>query len=224
MANFSPKRSGSPFGNFGGSSHGPILNLPRMTQILILANIAVHVLRLLIPTEWDFWVLANFAFIPLRFTNAADFTWTTILSPVTALFLHADWMHLLSNMLLVVLFGTMVERRIGGQRMLALALISGVLGNVAFFAATYGQFTIAIGASGSASGLFGAAIRIMVRQRTGRDTQQIWIFAGLWVGISLLPILLSNGDPYSWIAHVGGFLAGLLLIDSFDRRSRFRVM
>ena len=166
----------------------------------------------------------HFRFDALRFTDAVPFYWTVILTPVTSQFLHANWMHLLSNMLSFVLFGTIVERAIGQWRMLALTLIAGVMGNLAFLLLNYGHDVANIGASGAGSGLFGAAVRLLVRQRHGRDTRQIWIFAAIWVGIALLPALISSQSNIAWEAHVGGFLAGLLLIDSFDRRGKFRVM
>jgi membrane associated rhomboid family serine protease len=221
MANFSPQRSGSPF---GGSSHGPILNLPRMTQILILVNVGVFVICQFLPQNWLYLLLLHFRFDALRFTDAVPFSWTVILTPITSQFLHANWMHLLSNMISFVLFGTIVERAIGQQRMLALTLISGVMGNLAFLLLNYGDAVANIGASGAGSGLFGAAVRLLVRQRHGRDTRQIWIFAAIWVGIALLPALMSGQSNIAWEAHVGGFLAGLLLIDTFDRRGKLRVM
>ena len=221
MANFSPQRSGGPF---GGGSHGPILNLPRMTQILILVNIGVFVICQFLPQDWLYLLLLHFRFDAIRFTDAVPFYWTVILTPVTAQFLHASWMHLLSNMLSFVLFGTIVERAIGQQRMLVLTLLTGVMGNLAFLLLNYGHDVANIGASGAGSGLFGAAVRLLVRQRHGRDTRQIWIFAAIWVGIALLPALLSSQSNIAWEAHVGGFLAGLLLIDTFDRRGKFRVM
>ena len=54
--------------------------------------------------------------------------------------------------------------------------------------------------------------------------RQIWFFAAISVGIALLPALSSGQSNIAWEAHVGGFLAGLLLIDTFDRRGKFRVM
>lgn len=224
MANFSPQRSGGPFGRFRGGSHGPILNLPRMTKILLLINIAVFILCWLAPIDWFIWVVSSFGFDPLRFTAVSMLDWTAIVSPVTSLFLHGSWMHLLSNMVGLVLFGTIVERAIGERRMLILALATGLLGNLAFLAVNFGESIVSFGASGLTSGMFGAALRLLVRQRSGRDTQQIWIFAAIWIALSLLPALTAGGGGIAWEAHVGGFLAGLLLIDSFDRRGRFRVM
>jgi len=221
MANFSPQRSGGPF---GGGTHGPIVNLPRMTQILIFANVGVFVLCQLLPENWYYLLLVHFRFDVLRFTDAVPFYWTVILTPITSQFLHANWMHLLSNMVSFVLFGTIVERAIGQQRMLALTLITGVMGNLAFLLLNYGENVANIGASGAGSGLFGAAVRLLVRQRHGQDTRQIWIFAAVWVGIALLPALMTGQSSVAWEVHIGGFLAGLLLIDSFDRRGRFRVM
>jgi membrane associated rhomboid family serine protease len=222
MANFSPRRSGGPFGNFGGSSHGPILNLPRMTQMLVLSNLGIHLLRQFIPEQWDNWLLINFSFIPERYTNPDLFTWTAIFGPISSQFLHGGWMHVLLNMVMTMIFATAVERSIGGRPMVILALVSGALGCVLHFLIYFGDFSPAIGFSGATSGLFGATLRLMNRQRTGRDSQQLWIFAAIWVGLSLLPAV--GGGGIAWAVHVGGFLAGLLLIDSFDRPRRFRVM
>lgn len=222
MANFSPKRSGGPFGDFRGGSYGPLINLPQMTKALVIANLAIHLVRQFIPDLWDNWLFVNFSFIPARYTNLALFDWTAVFGPISSQFLHGDWMHVVMNMIMTMIFGTAVERSIGGRPMLALALLSGALGCVLHFAIYFGDFTPAIGFSGATSGLFGAMLRLMNRQRTGRDTQQLWILAAIWVGLSLLPAL--GGGNVAWAIHVGGFLAGLLLIDSFDRRSRFRVM
>jgi membrane associated rhomboid family serine protease len=222
MANFSPRRSGSPFGDFGGSSHGPILNLPQMTKALLIANVAIHLLRQFIPYEWDGWLLVNFSFIPARYANPDLFDWAAIAGPITSMFLHANWMHVLSNMIGLILFGTLVERAIGPRRMLLLALVTGLLGEVLFLVLNFGARVQNIGASGMVSGLFGAAARMLGRQARG-DPRQIWIYAAIWIGLALLPAL-SPDSPIAWEVHVGGFLAGLLLIDRFNPRPRFRVM
>ncbi|HEY7690552.1 MAG TPA: rhomboid family intramembrane serine protease [Dongiaceae bacterium] len=223
MANFSPQRSGGPFGSFGGGAHGPIINLPQMTKWLVIANLAIHLVRQFLPEMWDNWVLYNFSFIPLRYSQLAFFDWTAILGPVSSQFLHGGWLHVIMNMIMAMIFGSFVERSIGGRSMLILALVSGALGLVVHFAIYFGQPVPAIGFSGATSGLFGATLRLLNRRHTGRDTQQLWIFAAIWVGLSLLPAL-SPGSGIAWTVHVGGFLAGLLLIDSFDRRGKFRVM
>jgi membrane associated rhomboid family serine protease len=218
MASFSPRRSGGPFG--GG--HGQIVNLPDMTKMLVIANLAIHLLRQFIPASWDNWLVLNFAFVPARFTNFDFFEPTTILTPLTAQFLHGGWMHVLMNMLMMMIFGTAVERAIGGRRMVAVGLLAGALGLLLHFAVYFGEVSFALGFSGVTSGLFGATLRLMSRQRGGTDSRQIWVFAALWVGLSLLPAIMGLG--IAWAVHVGGFLAGLLLIDSFDRRGRFRIM
>jgi len=222
MANFSPKRSGGPFGNFGGSPYGPLINLPQMTKVLVIANLAVHLLRQFIPENLDSWLVLNFSFIPARYTHLELFSWTAFFGPISSQFLHGSWMHVIMNMIMTMIFGTAVERSIGGRPMLALALLSGALGCVLHFAIFFGDFSQAIGFSGATSGLFGATLRLMNRRHSGRDTQQLWIFAAIWVGLSLLPAF--GGGDIAWAIHIGGFLAGLLLVDSFDRRSRFRVM
>jgi len=222
MANFSPRRSGGPFGDFGGSSHGPILNLPQMTKALLVANVVIHLLRVFIPYEWDIRLLGNLSFVPERYTNPEMFGWAAIAGPVTSMFLHANWMHLLSNMIGLMLFGTLVERAIGPRRMLVLALVTGLLGEVLFFVLHYGESVQSIGASGIVSGMFGAAARMLARRATG-DSRQIWIYAAIWIGLALLPAL-SPGSVVAWEIHVGAFLAGLMLIDRFNPRPHFRVM
>jgi membrane associated rhomboid family serine protease len=214
MANFSPRRSGGPFGNFGGSAHGPILTLPPMTQILILSNLGIHLLRQFRPDTWDNWLVFNFGFIPARYTNLELFNWTALLGPISSQFLHGG--------LMTMIFATAVERTIGGRPMMILALLSGALGCALHFLIYFGDFVAAIGFSGATSGLFGATLRLMNRRQSGRDSRQLWIFAAIWVGLSLLPAL--SGGGVAWAVHIGGFLAGLLLIDYFNRPRRFRVM
>lgn len=197
----------------------PILNLPPMVTWLLVANLAVHGVRLLLSDGVDLGVILTFGFIPARYTLPDLFGWQALVSPVTHLFLHGGLVHLLINMVMLMAFGSGVERRIGGPRMLAFTLVCGVFGAAAHLAVYPHSIMPVIGASGAISGLFGGVLRFLPRRRGG-----LWPVVLLWIGVSIL--FGVNGMPgdggaaIAWVAHIGGFLGGFLLFGLFDRKGR----
>ncbi|WP_119462515.1 rhomboid family intramembrane serine protease [Rhodospirillaceae bacterium SYSU D60014] len=197
----------------------PILNLPPMVTRLLVANLAVHGIRWMLPDTTDVGVILSFGFIPARYMLPDLFGWQALVSPVTHLFLHGSLVHLLINMVMLMAFGSGVERRIGGPRLLAFALACGVLGAAAHFLLHPLSIMPVIGASGAISGLFGGVLRFLPR-RGG----SLWPIVLLWIGVSILfgvtGIPGDGGAAIAWAAHVGGFLGGFLLFGLFDRKRR----
>lgn len=168
-----------------------------------------------------------------------------IWSLFTHAFLHADWMHLIVNTAWLAIFGTPVARRYGTVPVLAVFLLGAAAGALVMTIsqlADINQFTVLIGASGGVSALTGAAMRFVfqplivhrdpetgVPQIVGRRTASIVgmfqnvrsrAFILIWIGLNLaIPImpLFGGADiPIAWQAHIGGFIAGLLLPSLFD--------
>jgi len=204
----------------------PILNLPPAVKALLIANLAVHGVRLLLPAEIDFGVVLTFGFIPARYTLPGLFGWPALVSPASHMFLHGGFMHLLVNMVTLMAFGAGVERRIGGPRFVAFALVCGLVGAAAHLAVYPFSIAPVIGASGAISGLFGGVLRFLTRRHgPAAPMAGIWPVALLWIGASLLFGLTGlpgegpgGGATIAWAAHIGGFLAGLLLFPLFDRQ------
>jgi membrane associated rhomboid family serine protease len=204
----------------------PIFNIPPATKALLIANIAVHGLRQLLPDRLDDAVIANFGFIPARYTVPGLFSWSALLAPLTHQFLHANLAHLGMNMLALLAFGAGVERRLGGLRMIVFTLLCGIAGAAVHFAVYPHSLDPVIGASGAISGLFGAVIRFQVRGggRDGGRGGSIWPLVGLFLVLNVVTGVTGLGAPegetVAWVAHMGGFLTGLLLFGAFDRATR----
>ena len=191
-----------------------------MTKALLLANFAVHALRLLLPESLDDALVLTFGFIPARYTMAGALGWPALVDPVTYQFLHGSLTHLAMNMLALLAFGAGVERRLGGWRMLAFAMLCGILAAAAHLIANPFSADPIIGASGAISGLFGGVLRFPARAGAG-GRSALWPLVMLWVIVTIVTGQISmpgtDGAPVAWVAHLGGFVAGLALFGVFER-------
>jgi membrane associated rhomboid family serine protease len=145
---------------------------------------------------------------------------------LTYQFVHVSPVHLFGNMYFLYIFGDNVEDVLGPGRFLLLYLACGVLAALVQSVAGLAPHTPLMGASGSVAGLMGAYLLLF---RGARLTLMVivkqfkapaWVWIGLWVGIQLLG---SWADPsglrshVAWLAHVGGFASGILLVWPFRR-------
>jgi membrane associated rhomboid family serine protease len=163
-------------------------------------------------------------------------SWTA----VTYAFLHGSWEHVIFNCLWLLAFGTPVVRRFGTTRFMLFFCITAAISAIFHAAFNVNDVSVLVGASGSVSALTAAALRFAMGQGFGafgqaqenwknpakplsqalRD-QQVLLFIAIWFGINLLtglgmPLGGSDGLRIAWEAHVGGFIAGLLLFSLFD--------
>lgn len=203
----------------GTPKRQPILNLPPTTQALLLANVLVQGARLLLSSGQDDALLETFGFAPARYVSSEALSWPALVSPITYQFLHGGLAHLGVNMLGLVAFGSGVEQRLGRWRFLAFYLLCGVAAASAQLAVDPWSDQLLIGASGAISGIFGAILRFQVARRS------FWAVVALWLvlnGLAGATGMGSTAGPIAWIAHVGGFIAGLILFPLFDRRRAAR--
>jgi membrane associated rhomboid family serine protease len=132
------------------------------------------------------------------------------------MFVHGSWMHVILNGLMLMAFGTGVEKWLGTKRMLAFFYVCSVFSALVYFIVKpYGTDPV-IGASGGLSGLF-AAIMVLLQKRGqfAGARYGIWPFVGLWIVISVVFGLTGGpgGASIAWVAHIGGFLGGIALIN-----------
>lgn len=201
------------------SGKQPFLNLPATTKYLAGSLLGVYIIMAFILTSsQERWVIENFAFIPGRFTGELPFTYTTIFTPLSYMWLHGGITHLLLNTVMLVAFGAGIERWFGGKKLVLMMVLSGLCG-LLFHMIFYPTSTVpVIGASGGVSGFF-AVILVMInkgqwRGGPGNMGGGILPFAVLWIVISLLSAFFS-GFGYgtiAWAVHIGGFLGGFLLM------------
>lgn len=200
----------------------PILQLPPFVQAWLLVSIAIHLVRLALPVQTDDWVIVTFGFIPIRYTIPEFFTWGAGVAPLTHMLLHGSWVHLLVNMATLMAFGSGVERRIGGRRTFWFALTCGLAGAVAHYFVYPESPVPVVGASGAISGLFGGVLRLVQAHRLAGGSRGLWAAAAVWIGINVLFGLTGMPgaeEEIAWVAHLGGFLAGLVLFRPFDPRA-----
>lgn len=189
----------------------PVFNLPPATKALLAANVLVFALMQVLPDQAADAIVALFGFAPAR----AFVGWTALVDPVTYQFLHGGFTHLGVNMLGLLAFGAGVEQRLGPWRLVAFYLICGIVGAFAQFAVDPGSSEVMIGASAAISGLFGGILRLAVFRRG------FWLLVAMWFLLNAVTGLAgigSEGEPVAWVAHVGGFVAGLGLYPLFARR------
>jgi membrane associated rhomboid family serine protease len=145
----------------------------------------------------------------------------------TAMFAHGSWMHIIGNMWFLWIFGDNLEERMGRVRYLAFYLLCGVIAAVAQVVAAPDSMAPMIGASGAIAGVLGGYILLYPTARVRClwilfvfiTTVRIpaWILLGVWF---LSQFLTPVDSGVAWMAHVGGFLAGLALVKLFVRAPR----
>ncbi len=154
-----------------------------------------------------------------------------ILTPLISIFLHGSWTHLLGNMLFLWVFGRGIEDTMGHGRYLAFYLICGVAAGLAQIASDPGSPVPTVGASGAISGVMGAFLLLYPNVRVKMfffiilADVRAWIVLIYWFLLQLFEGLMTVGPMRSEVsggvavwAHVGGFVAGLLLIKFFTSR------
>ncbi|HQY50716.1 MAG TPA: rhomboid family intramembrane serine protease, partial [Thermomonas sp.] len=138
----------------------------------------------------------------------------------SGLFLHADWLHLLGNLVFLLIFGLPAERSMGGRRFLLLFLLGGAFSNLAAVLAIGAPDRVVIGASGAVSSVIGAYLALFPSARLGVVLplglflqfvrMPAFLLIGLW---ALLQLLFAYSGPalgaVAWPAHIAGFLFGV---------------
>jgi membrane associated rhomboid family serine protease len=153
--------------------------------------------------------------------------WATVF---TSMFLHGGWMHLIGNMLYLWIFADNVEDRFGHGRFVVFYALCGVAAAMAQALPDPGSQVPMVGASGAISGVLGAYLLMFPRARVlvaipigilALVRMPALLVLGLWFGMQLLSELFAGaGAGVAFRAHIGGFVAGMLLMPLFRRRER----
>lgn len=151
------------------------------------------------------------------------------LAVLSSLFLHASWLHLLGNMLYLWIFGNNVEDVFGHLRFLGFYLLSGVVATVVFAIPNLGSLSTLVGASGAIAGVLGAYLVLFPGARITSLVPFFFfvpielpavIVLGLWFVLQLNEITQAAsmaGGGVAYLAHVAGFVFGLLVTLSMRR-------
>jgi membrane associated rhomboid family serine protease len=199
------------------------INLPPAVIALLALNVAIHVLRSLLPEAFDQRIVYQLGLVAAAYTGDAKTTVEPVallVAPITYQFLHGSWLHLGINMLTLAAFGAPVERVLGWRRFIAFYLSSGVVAGAVHILFFYDAIDPVVGASGAISGLFGGVLILL--QRLGRLPSLIPI-ALVWIGLNIFFGVVggtpgAGTDQVAWMAHIGGFVFGLLAVRFFVPR------
>ena len=152
--------------------------------------------------------------------------WFTLLS---AMFMHGGWLHLAGNMLFLWVFGSTIEGSLGRLRYLAFYLVCGLIASLSQLATSTTSDVPNIGASGAIAGVLGGYLLLHPRARVLTVVPLLFFLSiieipalfvlGLWFALQLLDgsaaLVASESAGIAYWAHVGGFVAGFLLIKLF---------
>jgi membrane associated rhomboid family serine protease len=207
----------------------PVYSSAKITASLIAVNFAVFFYQLSLPAYALNQFVEQWGIVPDRLH---------LESLITSMFLHGGWMHILGNMLFLWVFGRNVEDLIGGGRFLMFYLLCGLAAALIQVVTNIYSPVPTIGASGAISGVMGAYLVKFPRARivtlvfiiffvTTVDIPSALLLL-FWFGMQFLNGLGSlaqtdyTGGGVAWFAHVGGFVAGMLLIRAFPQKRRWR--
>jgi len=192
-----------------------------ITLIIIISCVAIFLWQLSLGGEQGK-IIYGLGTIPSVLFGERQLSPNLIVIPesltlLSSLFLHGGWMHLIFNMLFLWVFGDNIEDSMGHLRFILFYLICGILATLTHSIMESSSNAPLIGASGAISGVLGAYLVIHPKARILVLFMNIIplrlpaiIVLGSWIGIQFFS--LGNGTNTAWWAHIGGFIAGMILI------------
>ncbi len=209
--------------------HNPSGRTPYVTFALLAANIAIFCAYWLTMDDNQIgWFLYTWGLVPAQLMQGNGYV-----TLITHMFLHAGWLHLAGNMLFLWIYGDNLEEEMGHLGFLVFYIAAGLGAAALQSVADLGTDVPMVGASGAIAGVMGGYLLMFPRARV--DVLFIfiiffrifaipaWIVLGVWLGIQLVSgLAIPSADGVAYLAHIGGFAAGLILtIPVWLRRGAF---
>ena len=206
------------------------IRLQFVTFGLIIANVVVFFLNQTGASDQVTFAQIALSFIPSEFEGGPQIYDTGLAVPESVTlfsyaFFHGDLFHLGGNMLFLWVFGDNVEDAMGHFKFLVFYLLCAAGGAIVHNLASQGSEIPLIGASGAIAGVLSAYLILHPKVKIwvlafARIPLRIpaWIALALWIGIQIFMLFTAPEDQVSWGAHVGGIIAGLVLVFVFKRR------
>jgi membrane associated rhomboid family serine protease len=208
---------------------------PIVTWALIVLNVLAFFLEINRPEAALQTFIQSWGVVPREYAAGRDLSplvaapfWTTLF---TSMFLHGGWMHLGGNMLYLWIFGDNIERSMGALKFLIFYLVCGVAASAAHILSNLGSAMPAVGASGAISGVLGGYLLLFPRNTVrvvsyGRIAHvPAIIVIGFWIVLQFVNGIgsVARTDEtagVAYMAHIGGFIAGVVLVKLFAGRAR----
>lgn len=206
----------------------PARRFPFLNVAIIVLTIYVFYQQLIAPSQEAF--IVQYALIP----SLIDFNnFQTLLPFVTSIFLHGGFLHILSNMWFLWVFGDNVEGHLGFVPFLFLYFASGIIGSLAQYLLMPSSPIPMLGASGAVAGVLGSYFVLFPHSRIKTIIPFFgfasimyvgapfmlgyWFVLQIFSGVSSLPFL-GEGGGVAFFAHIGGFVTGFILAKILRKR------
>jgi membrane associated rhomboid family serine protease len=205
----------------------PSYSKPAVTVLLITINLLVFLYEFSLDSYSQNAFIATYGLVPEHFQYS---------SILTSMFLHGGWMHVLGNMWFLWIFGDNIEDILGHPKFLAFYLLCGVAAALTQVLFNFNSRVPMVGASGAIAGVMGA---YLVKFPHSRIRTLVffffilfmdipaWVMLIYWFAIQLFSGVGSLGDSQAsqggtaFFAHVGGFIAGIVLVNLMGARERY---
>ncbi len=207
------------------SDENPTHNFPLLTIGFIAINILVFFQEVVGPADMAS-VFNTYGLIPYKLTNAPIQNYPNFF---TSMFLHGGIMHLAGNMLYLWIFGNNIEDVLGKVRFVMFYFLCGIIAALSHVFADVNSQIPMVGASGAISGILGAYLVLFPQAKV-----KTLVFLGFFITIARIPALIflliwigmqilnnmAGGGGVAWLAHIGGFIAGVIFILPFKSGRR----
>jgi len=217
----------------------PSRRFPFVNYLIIGANFLAFFYELSLGKGLDTFI-TEWGAVPARVTDALSGGETSpaaFITLITSMFLHGGWLHILSNMLFLWIFGDNVEDSMGHIRYTVFYLLAGIAAGLAQVFVAPDSTAPGIGASGAIAGVLGAYLVMFPHAQVevlipwflffpifkvpALLMLGIWFLTQFFNGVAALTIAHTSAGGVAWWAHIGGFVAGLLLVNLFRQRRRW---
>jgi membrane associated rhomboid family serine protease len=213
----------------------PSGTIPFVTYLIIAINVLLFLFEVSLGDQDLSTFLKNFGLVPEDFLQ--QFGPYQVFTLFSCMFLHGGWMHLISNMWALFIFGDNIEDKLGHFGYIFFYLLCGVCAGLTQVFMSQGSAVPTIGASGAIAGVLGGyiisyptarvltAIPIFIVIRLVEIPASVylgfWFISQFFTGFASIAREPGEEGGIAWWAHVGGFIAGLILVKimSFRRQS-----
>lgn len=206
----------------------PTYTPPIVTTLLIIACAFVFFHELTLDEYSRNYFMVRYGVVPARFH---------LQTLVTSMFLHGGWSHIIGNMLFLWAFGRSLEDAMGHTKFLSFYILCGMIAGVVHIAFNLDSRVPTVGASGAIAGVMGAYLLKFPRAHihslvfvfffvTTVDLPAAWILVywfvtQLFSGWGSIAYTHVTDSGVAWFAHIGGFIAGMILVSVLGTRSRY---
>jgi membrane associated rhomboid family serine protease len=209
----------------------PTHRFPAVTILILLINVVIFVLELSLDEAGLEHFFLTYGVVPAAVVHAfgqGTLDLMTFFPLLSSMFLHGGFLHLGGNMLYLWIFADNVEDKLGHGRFLAFYLLCGLAATILHIVIDPGSPVPTVGASGAISGVLGAYLLmfpgarvvtvipilffLQVAELPALVVLGFWFVIQFFSGIASLGYQTAGGGGVAWWAHIGGFIAGLLLV------------